>query len=524
MLKKIFIICLFLFTSIQYVNATKYYISPSGGDLNKGSAASPWKTLSHATSQVNNQGDIIFVTQGTYYENQQSFLKPGVSIEGNGLTSHIISQLVLPLIVLESFEGTLGNQHISGIQIDGNGLVGNTAILINGRSIVNIHDCSFVNFKSGASYFDADGYEYVIEIRNSYGGIEINNNIIEGGIRGLFVKKSGSSNCLDIHHNKIGKNTMSAISEAGIYVCDVEDLYIRNNSFKNLMAQIVITSYSNTLMRNVFIYNNIMTDIGVASEENYGSGIMLVGLTSEPARNINIINNTIVANPGSRPTMIGIWLPTIGNAKYVVVRNNIIMGFKYASMFAAGPEPTMDSVYVENNILYENAIEGVKVDSATNLPYFTNVPLPLHYVEQDNIEENPYFMSSTDFHLQSTSPGIKSGIYTSWITEDYAGGSMDNPPNIGAYGNNLPTVIVDPLKYKLLVYPVPAIDYVNIVVEDPNFSPKILKVFNFIGQQVINEYVSDNNIFLPLNLPSGTYIIVVLNSRSQMMVAKIIIY
>ena len=111
-------------------------------------------------------------------------------------------------------------------------------------------------------------------------------------------------------------------------------------------------------------------------------------------------------------------------------------------------------------------------------------------MEHNNILKNPYFISSTDFHLQSVSSGIKSGIYTSWITEDYAGGPIENPPNIGAYGNAIPTLIVDPLNYKFLVYPSPTTNYVNMVIEDSKFNPRILKVFNIIGQEVINEQIS----------------------------------
>ncbi len=146
---KFLLTLLFLF-SIQTGFANTYYISSGGSDVNgNGSAGNPWKTLYKATSTVINAGDIIHVMPGSYIENVKSSLAIGVSIEGEGVQSIIISNIKLEygsLIQAVSPEGTSGNQHISNIKIDGNKRTGSWGIEIRGRSNVAIYNCTIVDF------------------------------------------------------------------------------------------------------------------------------------------------------------------------------------------------------------------------------------------------------------------------------------------------------------------------------------------------------------------------------------------
>src|SRR5437868_3263106 len=115
----IFLLSFFLTTICQ---ATTYYISPLGSDAaGNGTFLNPWKTLYKATSTVSTSGDIIHVITGIYVETQQSALKTGVSIEGDGITSIIKStenRDFQPIINAVSAEGTNGNQHISNLLFD----------------------------------------------------------------------------------------------------------------------------------------------------------------------------------------------------------------------------------------------------------------------------------------------------------------------------------------------------------------------------------------------------------------------
>jgi hypothetical protein len=142
------------------------YISPTGSNTNSGTQASPWLTLSYACSHVTS--GIIYVNAGTYLETNECILPVGVSIEGAGKTTTIIKShyyidrgalLTNGTIRLGSPSGTNGNQSISNITLDGDGMIGGEAITIYGRSNVIIHDCIIKDFYiSGIYCYGFDGY------------------------------------------------------------------------------------------------------------------------------------------------------------------------------------------------------------------------------------------------------------------------------------------------------------------------------------------------------------------------------
>ncbi len=139
--------------------AAVYYISPAGSDeAGSGSAGNPWHSLYKATSTVNKPGDVIHVMAGTYFETNRCYLAEGVSVEGEGETSVIKSTLnadwVEVLRLYSEKEGTPGNQHISNLKFDGQNLTTYYGIQIIGRSNVEVHHITMVNFKSSGIFFD----------------------------------------------------------------------------------------------------------------------------------------------------------------------------------------------------------------------------------------------------------------------------------------------------------------------------------------------------------------------------------
>ena len=139
-----------------------HYISTTGSNSNTGTIGSPWLTLQYACSQVSTVGDIIHVNAGTYTGSTQCVLAPGVSIEGEGLTSHLISHFNSDeysfYIDGESDAGSTGNQHISNILLDGDtGYQGYVGICFAGRSNVSIYNCTVKNFYAGAIIIGGSG-------------------------------------------------------------------------------------------------------------------------------------------------------------------------------------------------------------------------------------------------------------------------------------------------------------------------------------------------------------------------------
>ena len=134
-----------------------YYISTSGNNGNAGTLASPWRNLSYACSTAITAGDIIHVIAGTYNEATQSSLRVGVSIEGEGITSIIRSQVGGTSYTIRAESGaqnTNGNQHISNIKMDGSSQIAYGAILVNYRGNVEIYNCTFVDFNYNGVWYN----------------------------------------------------------------------------------------------------------------------------------------------------------------------------------------------------------------------------------------------------------------------------------------------------------------------------------------------------------------------------------
>ena len=190
---RIFFSLIFLVLSLLSA-ATTYYIDPAGNDTNNGTVEFPWRTLSHACSQVKKSGDIIHVNAGTYLETDRCDLAIGVSIEGVGDASHIISHYVTSgntngFISLETLvEGTNGNQSISFIKLDGD-LTGTIAMYVLGRSNVKIHHCTVIDFTDSGIGFRGG---YPVYIPKTYAtGNEIYNCTIENSSSRIGVASHG---------------------------------------------------------------------------------------------------------------------------------------------------------------------------------------------------------------------------------------------------------------------------------------------------------------------------------------------
>ena len=207
---------LFLFVSISFsLSGTTYYISTSGSDVTTGgTSGSPWKTLSYACSRVTKSGDIIHVNAGTYVETQECVLAVGVSIEGEGDVSHIISQYTTTytsnhasILLLSTNQGTNGNQSISYIKLDGDNLSASYAIKVIRRSNVIIHHCTIINFFIGGVAFWGQGYSTDTPIAYSTGNQLYNCFMQNCGdmdtdpVSGAGMIHIGTQESMEIHDN-----------------------------------------------------------------------------------------------------------------------------------------------------------------------------------------------------------------------------------------------------------------------------------------------------------------------------------
>lgn len=200
---------------------TTYYISPSGNDTTgDGTIVLPWKTLHKATQTVTTSGDTIFVLSGIYIETVQCYLSEGVSLEGEGETSIIKSELTnhfVELLTLRSPEGSNGNQFIRNLKFDGQELSTFWAVWVGGRSNVHIYNCTFVDFKdrgiifSGRNDFFEGPPDSIYATGNKFYNNIVNNcaayvDTSNGSIYGRGCLNIGGQLGMEIYGNTITQN------------------------------------------------------------------------------------------------------------------------------------------------------------------------------------------------------------------------------------------------------------------------------------------------------------------------------
>lgn len=155
-MRKIILIAL-LFISVL-VNATEYYVSPSGSNGANGlTTGTAWQTIAYAAAHVSS-GDRINLMSGTHAVTGIIDVPVGVNINGLDTSLHTVTGTVTTfeegIFRLQSTEGTSGGQSITNVNFYGGDLAAtSSAIVVYGRSNDSIKYCRFTNFKYSAVLF-----------------------------------------------------------------------------------------------------------------------------------------------------------------------------------------------------------------------------------------------------------------------------------------------------------------------------------------------------------------------------------
>lgn len=280
--------------------------------------------------------------------------------------------------------------------------------------------------------YDNSTWDFSIELWNSRGGIEIFNNRIQGGIdiggnTSITNDQGGYGFAEKIYNNTLGFSSLQSVEENGIYVERGVNggIYVYKNLIRNLTSAIAFYPGSEDIVKDIYFYSNVITDLGILGQSNFGNTMewsTMDGSTNVTFENINFINNTIYGGTTGNP-LSGLRFYFRGDASDIIVRNNIIQGFKACPVYME-TTGSITNVSIENNIFYSNG-NG-------NQPEYSP-ETPSNLTVQNNLISNPLFISLSDFHLQSTSPAIGKGLKISGITTDFDGNAVNNPPGIGAY-------------------------------------------------------------------------------------------
>ncbi len=379
-----------------------------------------------------------------------------------------------------------------------------------------LKDCKIYNNRITGTMRSPSNWSFAVEFWLTEGGIEMYDNNISGHIDfGKDVYKGSYEYGLDFHHNTVGWDKLQDEHTDGIqFEQTIESVIIRNNLFKNLETPVYFCqyNYADDYVKDIYIFNNLMVNVG-KNGSNYGGAIFFESGPIPPGyeNNINIWNNTIVADP-VYPTDFGIWIPSSQNVTNVSIRNNIVVGFTQAPIFSnlLASSGSISVLSIENNLFYNNG--------NSNSPKYVDIT-PTNVTYLNNKAGNPAFVSSSDFHIKAESPAIGAGINISYISTDFEGKPVSNPPNMGCYGtvagipapvftsssveNSTPTVLE--MNYNLaLANIVPAISAFSVQV---NSSARSINSVSVSGTKVLltlsSPVVNGNAVTVAYTAPSS---------------------
>lgn len=267
-------------------------------------------------------------------------------------------------------------------------------------------------------------WNFAFEIRWNYGGCQLyNNEFIRGTADICYSYKEDYNYSWDIHNNIFRSDIEStAISQIGglSFEAETHTVNIYDNTFKNIAYGLTIIGFAaGNIVEDFYVHNNLFYNIGGINTFFGGSrlnGIEISGKIGATVRNFYIYNNTIIASNSISKS--GILLGTSGTIENVNIKNNIIMGFDTAPVFCYLRDvgTSIDLLTVMYNNFYQNG-------NNNEIKYGF---IPSNLTVNNQLTNNPLFVSSTDFNLQGTSPMIDAGV-------DVGLPFNGTAPDLGAY-------------------------------------------------------------------------------------------
>lgn len=400
------------------VHASIFYVSPTGSDSNIGSLTAPFKSVSFAATKAVMTGDIIHVLPGNYSESKSIILSLGVSIEGEGIASHISSTVAGDAISLVSFtDGGNGNQHISGIWLDGSNWTGYTGINVLARSNVKIFNCTVENFRNDGIKFigsNSGGKPAVYMTGCELYNCILNNNskrstgqgsLVATGYRGMLIH----DNIFDQTGRPAGNNGNTFSATTAGYS---EGFKFYNNKSYRL-------SYEGTDATDGWgfhlemwnsqggqeVYNNEfyggLQGIDWAGEEN-GTGIIpgTYAYAAYVHDNLFKINTPYSTAPSSPTSVIGTNIE--GNIDGIIIANNRYVNYPYPIQATLINSTTyIKNITIRNNVFENSGYSGDSFDFDISL-LTSNCPDVAHCksITDVNIYNNTF-----------KSPNVQSSIF-----------------------------------------------------------------------------------------------------------------
>lgn len=411
-------------------------------------------------------------------------------------------------------------------------------VIYSAQRIISVDHCSFGNENSsGGPYGIRAEANSTLLIKNSrvfnynsaimcHGNADITGNELFNNATAVDFNSSGQFN---IEGNLIHNNT--AISISGANKASIR----KNKIFSNAAAIYYTALNSGVRIENNEIYNN---------SSLYWAGVNCI-LGPEPSY---IIQNLVYNNTADQWNGGGINLS--GNSSgdsivqaYVcgntICNNRIGAGMTGYDLYANGSLSGRKLQFTDN-IIYNKVSPNSSVAYGGNTPYFSYNCINQQGIPGDsNIVGDPLFISPTvvsgadtsaftaDWSLRVESPCINAGDSlppSLQLPFDFAGRPRvsGHMVDIGAYEYQKPGSIDDEHEmYKVSVYPNPARETLNVLVNGPGKSEII--IYDLTGRQVIRQDLNRKTCINTRLMARGLYFYEVRNSQGLLKEGKIII-
>jgi hypothetical protein len=461
-MKKAIIVCLLVFMLMALVPVSvsagnKYYVAMNGNDSNPGTIKQPFKTIQRAVN-VSYAGDTIYIRGGIYNEqvkglnsgmlgqwitirnyNNENPIIDGTGKFTNGGIFHFTNQHHVLFYGL-----TVRNSASYGFFFPASGGPNTNNLTVSHCEIFNcsesaiyiypyntgwlaydfiaeyntIHDCQ-------NGWYDTPANE-VITVSNVQRGIVRYNYMYDNHRISIDIKNDACQ--IEVYGNRINNTPTrpvihgnSSWINSGIYVDGYDDqawdvFVYKNIVWGNLTGYIMGTEQGGTLT-NVDFFDNIYNGTGHAFQINnhwrYG-GPWVPGV-NHLKKDCSITHNTVTG----KASMCFQLTDKTESFENFTVRNNIFFGFIGINIGSGECDLTQSNV--DHNLF-----------ACGWSAYYGD-----YYIEDD-----PLFVSATNFHLKSVSPCIDAGLNYGVASFDFDGKKrpIGDSVDIGAYeyGSSIP--------------------------------------------------------------------------------------
>jgi hypothetical protein len=447
--KLFFIVCIQGLVGVHQAYAATYYVSPNGVDSNSGASLSaPVKTIKKALSKATAQGDIVYVTTGTYAETVY-IGQSGITLSAYGDNKPVIDGgSSLPNVDWGKLIYVMGNNNtVSGFEVKNSNskgaYKGGNGVQVDGHhnmiSKMNVHH----NWDKGIRIL---GDYTTVEDSTIWQNARSNSaNPGSGGWgSGIAAARNTSSAAIKpgitsyavLRRNKVFNNWGEGLACWEADRCTLEDNVVYDNWTNNLY----LSDATNSLVNRNMVY--ISSSSAIPFRDNKPpSGLTLADEVASAPRSANnsIINNFIYNTNFSAFRWTNVAKSGLNN---VLIANNTIVDGGLSTGAGGSYSIVNTSSQIRNNIILGNS-SAVASNSGITFSNNNWSATPSAAASSTDIAGDPKVartgtmtpgtLTPAYFQILGSSPVINAAMSLNSVTKDFFQSARGTAPDIGGH-------------------------------------------------------------------------------------------